>query len=92
MVGHIMRLETQLKKSAARIEALEAAGMKTSDAGRRIANLKAKYAAARDVLNELKDAGNENWELHKANIWIAWNDLENAFRDIQQTAMTDKRN
>jgi predicted nuclease with TOPRIM domain len=92
VVDRIERLEAQLKKSASRIEALEAAGMKASNSRRRIANLKAKYSAARERLNELKDAGNENWELHKADIWIAWNELENAFRDILKMAMTEKRN
>ena len=92
MVDHIERLEAQLKESASRIESLEAAGMKASNSRLRIANLKAKYSAARERLNELKDAGNENWELHKAAIWIAWNELENAFRDILKIAMMEKRN
>ena len=91
VVDHIESLEAQLKESESRIDALEAAGMKASDFSRRIANLKAKYSVARDRLNELKDAGNENWELYKADIWIAWNELENAFRDIQRMAMTEKR-
>jgi predicted nuclease with TOPRIM domain len=90
LVSHIETLEAQLKESASRIEELET-GTKTSGSRRRIANLKSKYSAARDRLNELKDAGNENWELYKADIWIAWNDLENAFQDFQQSTLAEKR-
>jgi hypothetical protein len=80
----IETLEAQLKASASRIEALEAGIDEpcTSDCRRRIDNLKAKYAAALGKVNELRAGGNDKWELYKADIWIAWNDLENAFSDF----------
>ena len=86
----IETLEPQLKASESRIEALEA-GMGANDSNHRIAILKTKHAAAREKLNELKDEGIENWDLFKADIWIAWNELENAFRDFEKSTLTEKR-
>ena len=78
---HIEKLEAQLNVRQSKIEELEAGidGPCTSDYRRCIANLKTKHAAARGKLDELKAAGDEKWELHKGGIWIAWNELENAF-------------
>ena len=78
---HIEKLEAQLNVRQSKIEELEAGtdGPCSSDYRRCIANLKTKHTAARGKLDELKAAGNEKWELHKGGIWIAWNELENAF-------------
>lgn len=94
MDTHIKTLEAQLKESQSRIANLEAEidEINANDHQRgQIANLKNKYAAARGRLNELKEAGDGKWELYKADIWIAWNELENAFGDLQQQlARTNK--
>ena len=84
MDRRIETLEAQLKASQSMIKELEAGIDEpcTSDCRRRIDNLKAKYAAARGKVDELKAAGNDKWELYKADIWIAWNELENAFSDF----------
>jgi predicted nuclease with TOPRIM domain len=84
---HIKRLEAQLEESQSRIADLEAEiGEIDADDHRRsqIVNLKNKYAAARGRLNALREDGEGKWELYKADIWIAWNELENAFTDLQQ--------
>jgi hypothetical protein len=49
-----------------------------------IDGLRAKHAHAQATLDELKAAGNEKWERFSADIWITWNELENAFMDFQQ--------
>jgi hypothetical protein len=89
---YIKNMEAQLDAGESKINALEAEidGPCADDYRRRIDNLKAKYAAARRKVDELKAAGNEKWELHKADIWIAWNELENAFQDFQQSALKKK--
>jgi hypothetical protein len=85
----IEKLEAQLDARKSKINALEAAiqGPGADDCRRRFDTLMAKYAAARGKVDDLKAAGNEKWELHKADIWIAWNDLENAFQEFQQSVL-----
>ena len=80
MDGHIERLDAQLKAIALAIEKME---KKTGDGSSSLlARLKTKYVAAREKLDALAQAGNENWGRYKTDIWIAWNELENALEDL----------
>jgi hypothetical protein len=85
----IKELEAQLDAWKSKISALEAAieGPGADDYRRRFDNLTAKYAAARGKVDDLKAAGEEKWDLFKADIWIAWNELENALQDFQQPVL-----
>lgn len=89
MDERIGRLEGQLKASALRIETLENRVLE-GDYKHLLVRLKAKYAVATEKLKELKEAGNESWEFYKADIWIAWYELENALRDVQQVTLQKK--
>lgn len=89
----IEKLEAQLEAKKSKISALKAAikGPVGGDSRRRFDNLMSKYAAAREKVEDLKAAGNASWDFHKADIWIAWNELENAFQDFQQSVLEKKR-
>ena len=92
MTVHIKTLEAQLDTWSSKIIAFEAVtnGPGADDYRYYIDNLKAKYAAARERVKELKAAGDEKWDLHKTDIWIAWNEFENAFQDFQQFVLAEK--
>ena len=90
MDAHIDRLEAQLEESASRINALLANGTTENISSRLLSRLKAKYSEARDKLNELEAAGDENWEFYKTDIWIAWYELDKALQDVQQLASPRK--
>ena len=89
---HMKNLEAQLDTWKSKINAFEAVidGPGEDDCRCHLDNLKAKYTAARERVNELKAAGDENWDLHKADIWIAWNEFETAFQDFQQFVLAKK--
>jgi hypothetical protein len=89
---HMKNLEAQLDTWKSKINAFEAVidGPSADDCRYHLDNLKAKYTAARERVNELKATGDENWDLHKADIWIAWNEFETAFQDFQQFVLAKK--
>ena len=89
LVAHIEKLRAQLEESASRIDALPANGTIKSASGILLVRLRAKYAAAREKLKELEDAGDENWEFYKTDIWIAWYELENALQDVHRAALSE---
>ena len=84
------KMDAQLKLWSAKIDEfaakLDRAGSKTSNHDRqRIIDIKAKQAVAQAKLDEFKAAGNEKWADFKTGIWIAWDDLEAAFQDFEQS-------
>jgi len=84
MDAHIEKLEAQLDAWQLRLKELSE-GTDRNDYPGRIADLEAKHAAARAKLDALKAAGNDKWDLYKADIWIVWNELENKLEDYQQS-------
>ena len=91
MDGRIERLEAQLNASALKMEALQKKRI-SGDSDFLLVRLKAKYSVARKKLKEFADAGDEEWAIYKADIWIAWYELDNALRDVQDVVIPDLEN
>ncbi len=86
----------QLNMWRAKIDEIEA---KSNESGsetrkvrqRHITELKNKHAAAQAKLDEFIAAGAETWGDHKTAIWLAWNDLEGAFEDFEESRKESKQ-
>jgi hypothetical protein len=90
MNAYAEKMEAQLKGWNTRLEKL-VAKIDTADAVEyrgHIDDLKVKHAAAQTMLDELKAAGDEHWDQFRTDIWITWNELENAFLDFLESVQT----
>jgi hypothetical protein len=77
MAAQLEHWGTQLDELVARTGAHGVEARRSAHAS--IDALKTKYATAHARLDELKTAGSAKWEMLKASIERAWNDLEGAF-------------
>jgi hypothetical protein len=86
MKTYIETVEAQLEYWGERFEKLAARAeiSGADDFSAHIEELKRQQAAAEAKLEELKAAGKGKWERFRAEIWIIWNELENALDDFQQ--------
>ncbi len=89
-------MDDQLKMWRAKIDELEAKSDETDSKKRNvrrwhITELKNKHAAAQAKLDEFIAAGTETWSDHKTGIWLAWNDLEGAFEDFEESRRESKQ-
>ncbi len=80
---YFQELETRLEKLKVRIDQLQARASKVGADARaewdkRLAELSDKQEAARQKLQELKDAGAEKMDVLKTRAEKAWGDLEDA--------------
>lgn len=85
----IKKIETRLRQLGTRLlrlEALgaEAIGSQPDEYRKQIENAKDKHTAAREKLQEFKDAGGQKWASFKGSVELAWQDLEQAFRALRQ--------
>jgi len=81
------RMEAQLAHWGATLDALvhkaEKAGSEVkADYHKRLDDLKQKYQAAQKKLHDLRSASHEKWDTFKADIEVAWKDLEAAFKKL----------
>jgi hypothetical protein len=82
-------MEVQFESWSARLEELATRFDKAggSDFRQRIADLKVWHAAAQQKLEDLRSAEAEQWERCRTHILVAWNELENAINDLQQSLL-----
>lgn len=89
MEAHTQKMEAQLKHFGAMLDDLVAkANAREADARaeidyhKRIDDLKAKYHAAQEKLEELKAASSDKWDTIKTGAESVWNELEVAFKKL----------
>lgn len=80
------KLETQLDEWRARVDKLEAKASQVSADARieyneQLQDLKAKQAAAKSKLEELKGASNDAWDDLKLGVDEAWDNLSHSVSD-----------
>jgi division protein CdvB (Snf7/Vps24/ESCRT-III family) len=81
------KFETQLKQWGAKLDEFVAKADRAGTTARidnrkRIDDLRARCQAAQSRLDEVKTAGNDNWETLKIGVERAWSELEIAFKKI----------
>ena len=85
----VEKIETRLRHLGSRLARLETLGAEAiakqpDEYRKQIENAKDKHTAARDKLQQFKDAGGQKWESFKGSVELAWQDLEQAFRALRQ--------
>src|SRR5438477_11715735 len=85
--SQVGKMEAELRRWGAKLDELirkaDAVGTGAKmDYRERLEDMKDKYEAARERLDELKVAGTGKWEIFKGGIEDAWNELEAAFRKL----------
>jgi hypothetical protein len=86
--ANVGKLEEQLSHWGAKLDELVAKAEEVdaelkSDYRKRIEALRAKHRAAHAKLEEFKAAGSGKWDHFKTGIECAWNELEDAFRELK---------
>jgi hypothetical protein len=84
---HVARMEAELERWGSKLSELRSRGHTAGiepnlEYHKRLDDIAVKYDAAEAKLDELKDAGNANWETLRSGIESAWAELGDAFQKL----------
>ncbi len=86
---HLGKMETRLKRWGAKLDKLVATAEDVDtdakvDYRKRIADLKSKHRVAESKFDELKAAGDAEWDTIKNGVESAWGDLDVAWKTLSR--------